>query len=109
MWLINPSTAFPDPWFRLIWLLELIVLLVLILTAMRFSRRAWISTSVLFVIGLVAIVPGLVYRLTQPDPIGAMIDIPLLLMFPLMGVSLIWAITAWIIRLSRERRKRVMS
>lgn len=107
MWLINPSTAFPDPWFRLIWLLELTVLLLLILSAMRFSRRAWISTGVLFVLALVATVPGLVFRLTQPDPIGAMIDIPLLLMFPIMGVSLVWAIVAWIMRLSHERRRTV--
>ncbi|WP_322906222.1 hypothetical protein [Paenibacillus campi] len=105
MWLINPSTAFPDPWFRLIWLLELIALLLLILTALRFSRRAWIGSSVLFGLALVAIVPGWVYRLTHPEPIGAMIDIPLLLMFPIIAVSFVWAIVAWMIRLLRQRRR----
>ncbi|WP_046212636.1 hypothetical protein [Paenibacillus wulumuqiensis] len=105
MWLINPSTAFPDPLFRIIWLLELIVLLVLVLAAFRWSRRAWVGSIVLFVIGLAATLPGWIHQLIYPDPIGAMIDIPLLLMFPLMAVSLVWAIIAWIMRLTSGRRK----
>ncbi|MDO3408684.1 hypothetical protein QWJ34_02780 [Saccharibacillus sp. CPCC 101409] len=103
MWLVNPAETFSDPTFRFVWLLELIVLLALIVTAMRFTRRAWISAAVLLGIGLLATLPGLVYRLFNPDPQGALIDIPLLFMFPLMAVSLVWAIAAWAVRLSRKR------
>lgn len=109
MWLINPATAFPDPVFRLIWLIELLVVLLLILSALRFSRRAWIGSTILLVIGLVALVPGFIYQLRNPDYIGAMIDIPLLLMFPVMAASVVWAAAAWIMRLSRKRRRATSS
>ena len=98
MWLINPATAFPDPLFRIVWLLELAVLLVLIIAAMRLTRRAWISAAILFVIGLGSTLPGWIYQMVHPDYIGALIDIPLLLMFPLMAVSFVWAVTAWVLR-----------
>lgn len=109
MWLINPAEAFPDPLFRLIWISELLILLVLIAAAMRFSRRAWISCGVLLGIGLLATLPGWIYQLVNPDYIGAMIDIPLLVMFPLMAVSLGWAIVAWAIRLYGGRKSKSSS
>ncbi|WP_037283380.1 hypothetical protein [Saccharibacillus sacchari] len=104
MWLINPAEAFPDPLFRLIWIAELLILLALIAAAMRFSRRAWISCGVLLAVGLLATLPGWIYQLFNPDYIGAMIDIPLLVMFPLMAVSLGWAIVAWAMRLYGGRK-----
>lgn len=105
MWLINPATAFSDPLFRIIWLLELAVLLLLVLLALRWSRKAWIGSGVLFTLALAAILPGWISQIIYPDPIGAIIDIPLLMMFPLMGISLIWVVIAWTIRLISSRRR----
>ncbi|MCQ4086796.1 hypothetical protein [Saccharibacillus sp. JS10] len=103
MWLLNPAEAFPDPLFRLIWIAELLVLLALLAAAMRFSRRAWISCGILLGIGLLATLPGLIYQWLNPDYIGALIDIPLLFMFPLMGVTVIWTIIAWALRLTGRK------
>ena len=104
MWLINPSTAFSDPLFRVIWLLELIVLLLLALVALRWSRGEWIGSGVLFTLALASILPGWISQILYPDPIGAIIDIPLLMMFPLMAISLLWVIIAWTMRLIASRR-----
>lgn len=103
---INPATVFSDPLFRLVWLIELLILLFIILSGSRFSRKSWIGTTILFVLGLCALLPGYIYQLTHPDPIGALIDIPLLLMFPIMLVSLIWAIVIWIYRWYSRQRSR---
>lgn len=107
MGLINPATVFSDPLFRAIWMIELLILLFVILTGSRFSRKSWIGATVLFVLGLSALLPGYIYQLTHPERVGALIDIPLLLMFPIMLVSLIWAIIIWIYRWRIRQRSSI--
>ncbi|ODP30305.1 hypothetical protein PO903_04270 [Paenibacillus sp. PK4536] len=104
---LNPATVFSDPLFRLVWFIELLILLFVILTGSRFSRKSWIGTTILLVLGLSALLPGYIYQLTHPDRVGALIDIPLLLMFPIMLVSVLWAIIIWIYRWRIRQRSRV--
>jgi len=91
-----PSTvsSLSDIGLRMTYFVELLLFVGLFLIIEDFSRRSLLVSFILLSGGLVALVPGLVY-IWRNDPVGAVIDIPFLLLYiiePLPILLFLWSL-----------------
>lgn len=103
--LINASSVIlSDTALRLVLFGELLVLVLLYWAFARFSKRSlWIG-GLLLVIGFAALIPGYLY-VQNSNPQDAVIDVAILLYFPLELIALVLALLSLRKRPARKAAK----